>query len=172
MVSIIQLVIGLLFYLLSDSKLLKNELAVNFFYHINLGAIVIFLISTFITWKRLILYQKNKRLQFAWQFFEYGLLASLLFSFFDSAFQQWVFTGILGGFFIFGLILSFNLKWIAYLNFKQKWRSILLLSLVLLYLYYFVNNLFNFAQEFSLVLNLLEKRIYPFNSWLHFSLRP
>ncbi len=156
MVSIIQLVIGLLFYLLSDSKLLKNELAVNFFYHINLGAIVIFLISTFITWKRLILYQKNKRLQFAWQFFEYGLLASLLFSFFDSAFQQWVFTGILGGFFVFGLILSFNLKWIAYLNFKQKWRSILLLSLVLLYLYYFVNNLFNFAQEFSLVLNLLE----------------
>jgi len=156
MVSIIQLLIGLLFYLLSDSKLLKNELAINFFYHINLGAIVIFLVSTFITWKGLILYQKNKRLQFTWQFFEYGLYASLLFSFFDSAFQQWVFTGILGAFFIFGLILSFNLKWIAYLNFKQKWRSILLLSLVLLYQYYFVNNLFNFSQEFTLVLDLLD----------------
>ncbi len=155
MVSIIQLLIGLFFYLLSESSLLKNELAVNFFYHINLGAVVVFLISTFVTWKRLILYQKNKKLQLAWQFFEYGLLASLLFSFFDSAFQQWVFTGILGVFLLFGTILSFNLKWIAYLNFRSKWRSILLLSLVLLYLYYFVNNLFNFSKEFTLALDLL-----------------
>lgn len=154
-VSIIQLTIGLVFYLLSNSKLLQNSLAVNFFYHITIASVAIFLISTFITWKRLILYQKNKRLLFTWQFFEYGLLASLLYSFFDSGFQQWVFTILLGVFMVFGLILSFNLKWIAYLNFKQKWRSILLLALVLLYLYYFVNNLFSFSQEFNLSLDIL-----------------
>jgi sigma-B regulation protein RsbU (phosphoserine phosphatase) len=154
--SIIQLIIGLLFYLLSNSKLLQNSLTVNFFYHITIASVSIFLISTFITWKRLILYQKNKRLLFIWQFFEYGLLASLLYSFFDSGFQQWIFTGLLGAFMVFGLVLSFNLKWIAYLNFKQKWRSILLLTLVLLYLYYFVNNLFSFSQEFKLSLDLLD----------------
>jgi hypothetical protein len=113
--SIIQLIIGLIFYLLSNSKLLQNSLTVNFFYHFTIASVSIFLISTFITWKRLILYQKNKRLLFSWQFFEYGLLASLLYSFFDSSFQQWIFTGLLGTFMIFGLVLSFNLKWIAYL---------------------------------------------------------
>lgn len=154
-VSLVQLSIGLFFYLLSDSKLLQNDLAVNFFYHINIAAVIVFLTSTFVVWKRLILYQKNRRLLLIWQFFEYGLLATLLFNFFQSEFQDWVFIGLLGTFFLFGLILSFNLKWIAYLNFKQKWRSILLLALVLLYLYYFLTNLFNFSEEFNLILDLL-----------------
>ncbi|MBK6267044.1 SpoIIE family protein phosphatase [Marivirga sp. S37H4] len=154
-VSLIQLAIGLFFYLLSNSKLLQNDLAINFFYHINIAAVIVFLTSTFVVWKRLILYQKNKRLLFIWHFFEYGLLATLLFNFFQSEFQQWVFTGLLGLFFVLGLVLSFNLKWIAYLNFKQKWRSILLLALVLLYLYYFLNNLFSFSQEFNLILDLM-----------------
>jgi serine phosphatase RsbU (regulator of sigma subunit) len=155
-VSLVQLSVSLFFYLLSDSKLMQNPLMVNFFYHINLGAVIIFLISTFIVWKRLILYQKNKRLLFLWQFFEYSLLASLLYSFFQIGSQQWLFNGLLGVFILYGLVLSFNLKWIAYLNFKQKWRSILLLALVILYLYYFVNNLFGFSQEFTLVMDLLD----------------
>ncbi len=155
-VSLIQLGIGLLFHLLSNSKFLQNELAINFFYHINIAAVIIFLTSTFVVWKRLILYHKNKRLLFIWQFFEYGLLATLLFNFFQSEFQDWVFLGLLAFFLLLGLILSFNLKWIAYLNFKQKWRSILLLALVLLYLYYFLNNLFSFSQEFNLILDLMD----------------
>jgi len=155
-VSLVQLTVSLFFYLLSDSKLMQNPLMVNFFYHINLGVIIIFLVSTFIVWKRLILYQKNKRLLFIWQFFEYSLLASLLYSFFQIGSQQWLFNGILGVFILYSLILSFNLKWIAYLNFKQKWRSILLLALVILYLYYFINNLFGFSQEFSLMMDLLD----------------
>jgi serine phosphatase RsbU (regulator of sigma subunit) len=155
-VSLVQLAVSLFFYLLSDSKLMQNPLMVNFFYHINLGAIIIFLISTFIVWKRLILYQKNKRLLIIWQFFEYSLLATLLYSFFQLNSQQWLFNGLLGVFILYGLVLSFNLKWIAYLNFKQKWRSILLLALVILYLYYFINNLFGFSQEFNLVMDLLD----------------
>ncbi len=154
-VSLVQLAIGLFFYLLSNSKLLQNELAINFFYHINLAAVIIFLTSTFVVWKRLILYQKNRRLLIIWQIFEYGLLATLLFNFFQQQFPDWAFLGLLGIFFIYSLILSFNLKWIAYLNFKQKWRSILLLALVILYLYYFINNLINFDNEFNLIMNLL-----------------
>ncbi len=154
-VSLVQLAIGLFFYLLSNSKLLQNELAINFFYHINLAAVIIFLTSTFVVWKRLILYQKNRRLLIIWQIFEYGLLATLLFNFFQQQFPDWAFLGLLGMFFLYSLILSFNLKWIAYLNFKQKWRSILLLALVILYLYYFINNLINFDNEFNLIMNLL-----------------
>ncbi|WP_296620060.1 SpoIIE family protein phosphatase [Marivirga sp.] len=155
-VSLVQLAVSLFFYLLSDSKLMQNPLMVNFFYHINLGAIIVFLISTFIVWKRLILYQKNKRLLIIWQIFEYSLLATLLYSFFQIGSQQWLFNGLLGVFILYGLVLSFNLKWIAYLNFKQKWRSILLLALVILYLYYFINNLFGFSQEFNLIMDLLD----------------
>lgn len=155
-ISLVQLAVSLFFYLLSDSKLMQNPLMVNFFYHINLGAVVLFLVSTFIVWKRLILYQKNKRLLIIWQVFEYSLLATLLYSFFQIGSQQWLFNGFLGLFILYGLVLSFNLKWIAYLNFKQKWRSILLLALVILYLYYFVNNLFGFSQEFKLVMDLLD----------------
>jgi serine phosphatase RsbU (regulator of sigma subunit) len=155
-VSLIQLAVSLFFYLLSDSKLMQNPLMVNFFYHINLGAVIIFLVSTFIVWKRLILYQKNKRLLVIWQIFEYSILASLLYSFFQSGSQQWLFNGLLGLFILYGLVLAFNVKWIAYLNFKQKWRSILLLALVILYLYYFINNLFGFSTEFNLVMDLLD----------------
>ncbi|HET8859477.1 GAF domain-containing SpoIIE family protein phosphatase [Marivirga sp.] len=155
-VSLVQLAVSLFFYLLSDSKLMQNPLMVNFFYHINLGVVIIFLVSTFIVWKRLILYQKNKRLLIIWQIFEYSLLASLLYSFFQIGSQQWLFNGLLGAFVLYGLVLSFNLKWIAYLNFKQKWRSILLLVLVILYLYYFINNLFGFSTEFKLVMDLLD----------------
>jgi serine phosphatase RsbU (regulator of sigma subunit) len=36
-----------------------------------------------------------------------------------------------------GLLLSANLKWVAYLNFKQKWKSILLVLLITIYLFYF-----------------------------------
>ncbi len=154
-VSLIQLAIGLFFYLLSNSKLLQNDLAINFFYHINLAAVIVFLTSTFVVWKRLILYQKNKRLLILWRIFEYSLLATLLFNFFQKQFPDWAFLGLLGLFFIYSLILAFNLKWIAYLNFKQKWRSILLLALVILYLYYFINNLINFDSEFNLIMNLL-----------------
>ncbi|WKK77372.2 SpoIIE family protein phosphatase [Marivirga salinae] len=155
-VSLIQLAVSLFFYLLSDTKLMQNPLMVNFFYHINLGAVIIFLVSTFIVWKRLILYQKNKRLLVIWQIFEYSILASLLYSFFQIESQQWLFNGLLGLFILYGIVLSFNLKWIAYLNFKQKWRSILLLALVILYLYYFINNLFGFSTEFNLVMDLLD----------------
>lgn len=154
--SLVQMVVGLIFYLLSSNKLLQNPLAINFFYHINLAVIVLFLISTFIVWKRLILYQKNRRLQLFWKFFEYILLASILFNFFQDNAPIWMFRGILGVLFLTGFILSFNLKWIAYLNFKQKWRSILLLALVLLYLWYFINNLFTFSQEFDLAVDLLD----------------
>jgi serine phosphatase RsbU (regulator of sigma subunit) len=155
-VSLVQLTVSLFFYLLSDSKLMQNPLMVNFFYHLNLGAIIVFLVSTFTVWKRLILYQKNKRLLIIWKIFEYSLLASLLYNFLQIAPQQWLFNGLLGLLILYGLVLSFNLKWIAYLNFKQKWRSILLLALVILYLYYFINNLFGFSIEFNLIIDLLD----------------
>lgn len=41
---------------------------------------------------------------------------------------------------ILAIGLSGNLKWVAYLNFRQKWISILLILLVTIYLFYFSMN--------------------------------
>jgi predicted nucleic acid-binding protein len=54
-----------------------------------------------------------------------------------------------------GIILSVNLKWVAYLNFKQKWKSILLILIVIVYLLYFFNHLFTYSSNYRLTIDLL-----------------
>ncbi|MDN4164646.1 PP2C family protein-serine/threonine phosphatase [Cytophagales bacterium LB-30] len=153
--TIVSLAISFLFVLLGNNKISENALLINFFYHINLGLIAAFLISTFVVWKRLILYQKTRKLLLTWQVFEYSLMASILFNFLNFRLLDTSFIVLLVLLVVMGLILSFNLKWVAYLNFKQKWKSILLILLVILYLWYFLINLFNFSTKYVLVNDLL-----------------
>lgn len=153
--SIVLFAVLTVFYLLSESKFLQNVLAVNFFYLINVGIVSVFLLSTFTVWKRLILYQKSRRLLVYWKVFEYSIMASLAFTFIEYQIFDVFFNVILLLLILTGLALSFNLKWIAYLNFKQKLRSVLLLALLIMYLWFFVTNLLNFSNEFQLQLNML-----------------
>ena len=153
--TIVSLSIKFFFYVFGGSMLTRNVLLINFFYLINLGLILSFLISTFVVWKRLILYQKSKKLLRTWQFFEYFLFLSLLFQFtgyklFDVPFNT-VILLLVG----IGLILSVNLKWVAYLNFRQKWKSILFLLLVIIYLWYFLMSLVGYSNESPLITDLL-----------------
>jgi serine phosphatase RsbU (regulator of sigma subunit) len=53
-------------------------------------------------------------------------------------------------------VLSFNLKWVAYLNFKQKWKSILFIVLVIIYLFYFLDGLVDYSNRDVLVTDLLD----------------
>jgi serine phosphatase RsbU (regulator of sigma subunit) len=71
-----------------------------------------------------------------WSFFEWTLLLSLLYNTFDFPFVHGLYAALLTFFVIIGLILSANMKWVAYLNFKQKWTSLLLLLLTIFYLLY------------------------------------
>lgn len=152
---IVSLIIRFFFFMVSGSKLAENQLLINFFYHINLGLIAAFLISTFIVWKRLILYQKSKGLLRTWQIFEYALLASIIFNFFNYNLFDTFFNIVFSILFSMGIILSVNLKWVAYLNFKQKWKSILLIIFVIVYLLYFLNNLINYSNNYQLITDLL-----------------
>ena len=140
--TVISLVLRLIEYLLNTTSLTSNILYIEITYIINLGLMVSFLLATFAAWKRLILYQKSKWLLRLWAFFEYALLISLLFN--SHLFPNLeLFYEILFGFFIIvGLVLSGNLKWVAFLNFRQKWTSLLLLLLTIFYLAYsFYTNL-------------------------------
>ncbi|MDQ3394855.1 MAG: SpoIIE family protein phosphatase [Bacteroidota bacterium] len=152
---IVSLIIRSFYYLVGSNNLVENPLLINFFYHINLGLIVAFLISTFIVWKRLILYQKSKRLLRTWHIFEYSLLASIIFNFFNYRIFDVLFNIIFSILFAMGIILSVNLKWVAYLNFKQKWKSILLIIIVIVYLLYFINHLFTYSSNYRLSIDLL-----------------
>jgi len=140
--TLLSLVLRMFVLALGTSKLAQNIFLIDTFYIINLGLVSIFLVSVFAVWKRLILYQKTKFLLRIWTTFEYTLILSLVFNVLpidlpDTYSLYYVVLLVL-----MGLFLSVNMRWVAYLNFKQKWKSILLILLVLLYLAYFGNTLF------------------------------
>lgn len=153
--TIISLGIEFIFSLFGSNKFGSNPLVINFFYHIILGLILAFVISTFVVWKRLILYQKSKNLLLSWQVFEYALGAALVFDLFNYQFQEPAFYAALIILMIMGLILSFNLRWIAYLNFKQKWKGILFIVLIIVYNWYFFKTLIFFSEKTPLIRDLL-----------------
>jgi serine phosphatase RsbU (regulator of sigma subunit) len=123
---------------LGNTRLTQSIVFRDFIYLVNLGLMIGFLIMAFTAWKRLILYQKSKWLLRLWSFFEVGLLLTLLFNTFNFPWGQWTGNILLTIFVLTGLILSANMKWVAFLNFKQKWTSLLLLLLTTFYLGYMV----------------------------------
>ncbi len=146
---------------LEGSQHVNNPYFLIIIFNIHLGLSSAFLVSIFLVWKHLILYQKSKSLLRVWQIFEYSLLVSFIIAFFHKEAFDVLFNIFLGVFLVMALFLSANLKWVAYLNFKQKWKSILLILLVALYLMYFVSTIqtmpafltssFNMAYNITLI---------------------
>lgn len=155
--TIVSLSSNFLLSILKDHQHGRNPYFLDTLYYINVGLIITFLIATFSVWKRLVLYQKSKWLIRTWNVFEYSLFgSSLLFFTSTDLFSNlgmvvWSLIGLLG------LVLSVNLKWVAYLNFKQKWKSILLIVLIALYIGYFYSILNNYGEVhgFTLIFNVL-----------------
>ncbi len=134
--TVLSLILRLIEYLLGATALTSNIVYIEVTYLINLGLMISFLLAAFTAWKRLILYQKSKWLLRLWAFFEYALLISLLYNSFIFPPIDWLYNLLLGFFIVVGLVLSGNMKWVAFLNFRQKWTSLLLLLLTIFYLIY------------------------------------
>jgi len=134
-----------------------NPFFLDTIYHINVGLIITFLIASFAVWKKLILYQKSKWLLRYWNVFDYGLLGSSILFFTTLEISSSVSLVVSGLLVLLGIILSVNLKWVAYLNFKQKLKSILLIILIALYIGYFFSILNNYGVDkgFSPVFDVL-----------------
>ncbi|MGB3464683.1 MAG: GAF domain-containing SpoIIE family protein phosphatase [Cyclobacteriaceae bacterium] len=145
--TLVSLAITLFYSLFGDTAIGKTILLSYIFYHINVGMVSAFLISTFIIWKKLILYQKSKLLMQFWSLFEYSMIGALLFDLLGYKIPE----PIAGAVYIFlllqALVLTFNLKWVAYLNFKQKWKSILFIFLVTVYLWHFFKLLYEYETQ-------------------------
>jgi serine phosphatase RsbU (regulator of sigma subunit) len=134
--TVISLALRLVSYLLGNTKLANDVVYIDLIYLINIGLLISFLLMAFTAWKRLILYQKSKWLLRFWAFFEYGLLISLLYNSFNFPRIEGLYIALLVTFLLTGLVLSGNMKWVAYLNFRQKWTGLLLLLLTIFYLLY------------------------------------
>ncbi|MEQ9443142.1 MAG: SpoIIE family protein phosphatase [Cyclobacteriaceae bacterium] len=145
--TIVSLTIRLFYALLGNSPLSSNDLLYNFFFHIRFGLFAPFIISTLMVWKQLILYQKSKRLILFWRIFEYSLLGSIAFSFLPFQGISDVFLAVLVPLLILGIILSANLKWIAYLDFKQKWKSITITLAIAIFLIYYSLELYRDPED-------------------------
>ncbi|MEM6736637.1 MAG: SpoIIE family protein phosphatase [Bacteroidota bacterium] len=155
--TLISLGIQGFFYIFANSSIIESPLTINFFYTLLVGLVTIFMVSTFVVWKRLILYQKSKNLIQLWSFFEIALAVALVFDFLNLEILSPYFNFTLFVLCLFSLILVFNLKWVAYLNFRQKWKGILFIILSGIYLYHFFLNLNRFSSTNVLVINLLDR---------------
>ncbi|HLW20110.1 MAG TPA: PP2C family protein-serine/threonine phosphatase [Cyclobacteriaceae bacterium] len=144
------------YFLLQDSKLSKDPLLLNFFYHVNFGLTTIFLISSTMVWKHLILYQKNKIVVQQWQAFEVVLLMSMFFMFFNQNTLDYSFIFGLVFLVIFGSILSANLKWIPYLSFKDKWKALLFMVIILTSAAYLFVQLISYSSSNFHLVNLTD----------------
>jgi phosphoserine phosphatase RsbU/P len=134
--TVFSLILRLIEYLIESTALTENIVYQEVTYIVNLGLMVSFLLAAFTAWKRLIMYQKSKWLLRLWAFFEYALLISLLYNSYLFPRSEWLYNFIFWSFVVISLVLSGNLKWVAYLNFRQKWTSLLLLLLTVFYLIY------------------------------------
>jgi len=144
------------YYLLGDSRLSEDSLLKNFFYHVNFAVVSIFLISTTLSWKHLILYQKNKAIVQQWQAYEVILLISMFFILISQESFNYGFMFGLIFLIIYGAILSINLKWIPYLTFREKWKSILFLVIIIACTVYLFFRLVSYTQQNIHFVNLSE----------------
>ena len=136
--TVTSLALRLIENLLNDTKLTTHIIFKDLMYLINLGLMIGFLMMAFSVWKRLILYQKSKWLLRLWAFFEFGLLISLIYNSFQVQEVEWLYYAFFGTLVLVALVLSGNMKWVAFLNFRQKWTSLLLLLLTIFYLLYLI----------------------------------
>ena len=153
--AILSLVFWLIEILFERHPVGNNPLFINLINFLNIGLILSFLISTLVVWERFIFYQKSKRLVISWRSFIYLLFFSLFLIFFQVEFGELIYYSFIWITFMISIYFSVNLKWVAYLNYKQKWKSILLFILIIIYLAYFMYSIWTDSDEL-LIFNLLD----------------
>lgn len=150
------LLTDLIYLVLGESKIGSEPFLKNIFYHINFAWTTAFLISTALLWRHLILYQKSKQVVKQWQVFELAMGAALLFVFFNHNILDYSFLFGLVILQVLSIILSVNLKWIPYLTFKEKWKSLLFLVLILLSASLLFYRILSYGNETQFQINLTD----------------
>ena len=141
--TIVSLIIRLFYSLLGTSPLADNIFLFSFFFHIRFGLFATFIISTLMVWKQLVLYQRSTRLVTLWTIFEYALLVSVLVEFLPLIQFGPLYGTVLACLLLLALVLSVNLKWVAYLDFRQKWKGITIMLAITVFIIYYSLELYD-----------------------------
>ncbi|HEX8349906.1 MAG TPA: hypothetical protein VF598_08080, partial [Hymenobacter sp.] len=120
-------------------------------YTINLGLFVMFLAFTNYAWRSLVLFRSSERLNREWRWFEISLGITLLFRLVSWELPLYLALPLVGALAFFGVYLSGNQKWVAYLNRRQKLEAVLLQGAILLSMTIFVAYFLRVGQDPKLV---------------------
>ena len=140
--TIVSLSIRLFYNLLDTSPLSDNIFLASFFFHVRFGLFATFIISTLMVYKQLVLYQRSTRLVTLWTIFEYALLFSIPVEFLPLIQFGPLYGTVLVALLLLALVLSINLKWVAYLDFRQKWKGITIMLAILVFVAYYALELY------------------------------
>jgi len=120
-------------------------------YTINLGLFVVFLANTNYSWRSLVLFRATPRIQREWVWFEILLGGTLLFRLLDWVPPHPIDYVVLGSLGAFGVYLSGNQQWVAYLSRRQKWEAVLLQLAILVSMGVFVSYFLRIEHDPKLV---------------------
>jgi phosphoserine phosphatase RsbU/P len=84
------------------------------------------------------------------------MLMSMFFVFLNGNVMDYSFLFGLTFLTIFSASLSINLKWIPYLTFKEKWKSILFLVIILICTVYLLSNILSYSESEMTFVNLTD----------------
>ena len=140
----------LLFFVLLFFEVGKILIESHYFqslsYNFIVGISFLFLLVNFIVFKRLIFFEASSMMKSIFNVFQYGALFIFIFDIVYNFFPSNLYQYFLGALFMIGGVLFFNQKWIAYMHFDQKWKTIIF-SLFLL------SGIFLIYQFFSIGFN-------------------
>ncbi|WP_017730074.1 SpoIIE family protein phosphatase [Nafulsella turpanensis] len=144
------------YYIFHGQAFFQSGIAVNVVYLLSLTIISTYLVLLLVAFKRLVLYEKSRLLQISWKIFEYSLISSMVLGVFNIEVHTIVFNAILLGLIGMGVLLSVNLKWVGYLDFNQKWKSLLILMGIVACLSYFFFFATVYQGDKAILLNMVD----------------
>ncbi len=144
--------LGVFIRLLSISDYFAGDiLLVSLFHHIDFALMTIFLLTAFRKWKIMVLYQRTKVAGIVWRIFEYGLFLLLVQHLFRFSLDRIVYFGVTCVFVFLSFFPTANLRWIPYLNMRQKLMGMGMLVIILFVQFYFVSQMFRYSDQEELL---------------------
>jgi len=149
--TLFSLATRLIIFFTGTSAISSNILFNYLIYQVNFSLLLGFLMTALVVWKRLITYQRTKWVVQLWAFFELTLLAVLVHDSLGFGLDNWILIPLSVLALMMIVALSVSMKWVAYLNFRQKLTALLLILLVTFYLAYFAFTVTTFSGIVSAV---------------------
>lgn len=162
--ALVSLTLRLVMLTIGGNKLSTNIFFNYLIYQINYSIFIGYLIAAYTTWKRLVLHQKTKWVMQLWTVFDFSLLAVLVYDSLGFTISGWLFTAVNLVMIAQALALAVNMRWVAFLNFKQKLTALLILLCTVLYLVYFAFTVTTYSERVTdVTLTFLNFQVHIYN---------